>query len=171
MLYISLALIIFIISVDQVTKNLVLSEIGIGGRPIIVVERFFYIVCHRNSGAAWGILKNGRLFFLVLTPIMLVAMLVLLICNKNTLLRFALSFIIGGALGNFIDRLLAGSVVDFLDFYIFGYNFPTFNAADSSIVFGSFLLIIFSLRSEKAKVHKKKIIDDGCAEANDKTDM
>jgi len=119
---------------DQVTKNAVLSYIGLGGRPVAVIDAFFYITCHRNSGAAWGIFKEGRLFFLVITPVLLAVMLVFLFRNKNTLLRAALSFVIGGAVGNYIDRLLAGGVVDFLDFYIFGYNFPTFNAADSAIV-------------------------------------
>ena len=151
LLYITFAVIIFVVIVDQATKNLVLANIGIGGQPIIVIERFFYIVCHRNSGAAWGILKNGRMFFLVMTPVLIIGMCVLLVRNKDMLLRFALSFIIGGAIGNYIDRLFVGSVVDFLDFYIFNYNFPTFNAADSSIVLGAALLIIYSLLTGKKK--------------------
>jgi len=149
LLYLSLALIAFVVAADQITKNIVLSQIGIGGRPLVVIDKFFYIVCHRNSGAAWGILKNGRVLFLALTPIILIIMLVVLIRSKNALLKISLSFIIGGAVGNYIDRLLVGSVVDFLDFYIFNYNFPTFNAADSSIVFGAALLIVFSFRYEK----------------------
>ena len=151
MLYFSFALIVFVVFADQFTKSVVLSEIGIGGRPIAVVEKFFYIVCHRNSGAAWGLMKNGRVFFIILTPVVLIALIILLTRNKDALLRVALSFIIGGAVGNFIDRLLVGSVVDFLDFYIFGYNFPTFNAADSSIVLGAALLIIYSFRLERKK--------------------
>ena len=149
MIFLPFAIIIFVILVDQITKNAVLSAIGVGGQPIVVIERFFYIVCHRNSGAAWGILKNGRLFFLIVTPLLLIAMLVFILRNKDTLLRVALAFVVGGAVGNYIDRLFVGSVVDFLDFYIFGYNFPTFNAADSAIVFGSALMVIYTFRYKK----------------------
>ena len=162
MLYLSFALIVFVVAADQITKNIVLTHIGVGGKPLIVIERFFYIVCHRNSGAAWGILKNSRVLFLVMTPIILIAMLIILIRYEDILLRLSISFIAGGAIGNFIDRLLVGSVVDFLDFYIFGYNFPTFNAADSSIVLGAALLIIYSFRYEKLKL--KRDVD---SETND----
>lgn len=149
MFYLPFVIIITVILVDQATKHAVLSAIGVGGQPIAVIDRFFYIVCHRNSGAAWGILKNGRLFFLIVTPLLLIAMLAFMLRNRDLLLRIALAFVIGGAVGNYIDRLFAGSVVDFLDFYIFGYNFPTFNAADSSIVLGSALMVIYTLRYKK----------------------
>ncbi|MCL2057495.1 MAG: signal peptidase II [Oscillospiraceae bacterium] len=171
MLIISFALMAFVIAVDQVTKHAVLSVIGIGGRPVIVVDRFFYIVCHRNSGAAWGILKDGRVFFLIITPLMLAAMLVFLIRNKSVLLRLALSFVIGGAAGNFIDRLIVGSVVDFLDFYIFGYNFPTFNAADSSIVLGAALMIVFTFRMEKKKAAAVSSVDVPVDGSDDESDV
>lgn len=146
MLYISVALILFVVIVDQLTKYAVLTAIGAGGKPLTVIEGFFYIVCHRNSGAAWGILKDAGVFFLAVIPILVVVMAVFLVKTRDPLLRIALSFVIGGAIGNYIDRIFAGGVVDFLDFYIFGYNFPTFNAADSSIVLGSALLVFFSIR-------------------------
>lgn len=159
MLVLYFVLIAFVVAVDQFLKNLVVRVVGIGMKPLTVIEDFFYISCHRNSGAAWGILKDGRLFFLILTPILLAAMLILMIRLKEVLPRLALAFIIGGAIGNFIDRLLVGSVVDFLDFYIFGYNFPTFNAADSSIVLGAALLIVFSFRTVKVTDKAKDMGD------------
>jgi len=147
LIFISIGIIVCVVIIDQVTKNAVLTHIGLGGQPISVIDSFFYIVCHRNSGAAWGILKEGRIFFLIITPILIAAMFIFFFRNKNPLLRVALSFVIGGAIGNFVDRLLVGGVVDFLDFYIFGYNFPTFNAADSAIVFGTALLVVYSIRT------------------------
>ena len=154
MLVVSFTIIILVIAVDMITKNIVMNVVGIGGSHITVVDRFFYITCHRNSGAAWGILKEGRVFFLVLTTVLLIAMLFALIRFKDPFLRIALAFVIGGALGNYIDRLAVGSVVDFLDFYIFGYNFPTFNAADSAIVLGSALLLIYSIRYKPPQAGK-----------------
>jgi len=153
---ISVCLVIFIVIVDQITKNAVLSHIGIGGKPVTVVERFFYIVCHRNSGAAFGILKDGRAFFLVLTSVLLVIMFIFIVKSNDAFLRISVAFVMGGAIGNYIDRLFVGSVVDFLDFYIFGYNFPTFNAADSSIVLGAALLIIYSFK-------KSGVVDKGAS--------
>jgi signal peptidase II len=67
---------------------------------------------------------------------------------KDRKFRALVSVFAGGALGNFVDRLLHGSVVDFLDFYIFGYNFPTFNVADSFIVVGTFLLVIYLIKNK-----------------------
>jgi signal peptidase II len=159
--FLAVLLIFFIVAVDQITKQIVLGAVGIGGSPIPVIEGFFYITCHRNSGAAWGILQNSRVFFLVLTTVMLVVMIVFLVRAKSTFFLFALAFVIGGALGNYIDRLLVGSVVDFLDFYIFGYNFPTFNAADSSIVLGAALLIICTLRGGVFDAKIPEIPPDG----------
>ena len=129
-----------VVAVDRMTKAWVLAAVGIGGKPIAVIDGFFYIACHRNSGMAWGLFQGGRVFFVALTAVLLVAMAVALAKFDAPLLRAALSLAMGGAVGNFIDRVADGSVVDFLDFYIFGYNFPTFNAADSALVVGAALI-------------------------------
>ena len=138
-----LLMIAAVIAIDQITKNVVLSTVTMSGPPITVIDNFFYITCHRNSGAAWGLFQGGRKFFLVLTTVLLIVMVVLMIRIQSRWFRVALALIIGGAIGNFIDRFLVGGVVDFLDFYIFGYNFPTFNAADTCIVIGSALMVIY----------------------------
>jgi signal peptidase II len=137
-----------IVALDQLTKNAVLSAIGIGGAPVAVINNFFYIVCHRNSGAAWGLFQNGRYFFVILTAVVFVFIGYTMFKVKDRMFRVLASIFAGGALGNFADRLLHGSVVDFLDFYIFGYNFPTFNVADSFIVIGTFLLVIYLLKNK-----------------------
>jgi len=66
-----------------------------------------------------------------------------MIKNKSKILRLAISIVLGGALGNFIDRLLYGKVTDFLDFYIFGYDYPVFNVADICVNIGTILLAIY----------------------------
>ena len=144
-----LLIIILVIALDQITKNVVLQVVTMSGPPIPVIDNFFYITCHRNTGAAWGLFQGGRYFFLILTVVLLVVMAILMVRIKVKRFRLALALIIGGAIGNFIDRFMVGGVVDFLDFYIFGYNFPTFNAADSCIVIGSALLMIYFLFYDK----------------------
>ncbi|MDR1060347.1 MAG: signal peptidase II, partial [Clostridiales bacterium] len=107
----------FAVAVDQITKRAVLGAIGIGGRPVAVIDGFFYITCHRNSGAAFGMLQNGRPLLLVLTTAALIAIPIFMHRMRDAFARVALSFVMGGAIGNYIDRLAGqGGVVDFLDF-------------------------------------------------------
>ena len=158
-----LLIIAAIVALDQITKYIVLTTVTMSGPRIVVIENFFYITCHRNSGAAWGLFQGGRYFFLVFTAVLLVGLAVMMFRFKGRWFRTALAVIIGGAIGNFIDRIMVGGVVDFLDFYIFGYNFPTFNAADSCIVVGSVLLIIYFMRSDN-EIFKTEKADRSAAE-------
>ncbi|MDD3751284.1 MAG: signal peptidase II, partial [Tissierellia bacterium] len=101
-----------------------------------------------NRGAAFSILQNQRIFFLVITVIMLIILGVIYFKNKNMskLSKLSIAMIAGGAIGNFIDRLRLGYVIDFIDVR-FGsfYNFPVFNIADSVVVCGTILMIILIL--------------------------
>ena len=153
MMVLIIATITGIVALDQISKYVVLGIIGIGGEPIVIIDGVFQITCHRNSGAAWGLFQNGRYAFLALTVIVLAFAGYIMYKIKDRRFRLMLSVIMGGALGNFIDRLIYGSVVDFLDVYIFGYDFPTFNVADSFIVVGTialaaYLLFYFKVESE-----------------------
>ena len=132
-----------VVAADRLTKAWALETVGIGGEPLTVIDGFFYITCHRNSGMAWGLFQGGRAFFVALTAVLLVVMAIAFVLADAFLFRAALSLAIGGAIGNFIDRVADGSVVDFLDFYIFGYNFPTFNVADMSLVFATTLICVY----------------------------
>lgn len=154
------ALIIIIITVlDQVTKSLVANNIEYR-EMIPVIDGFFYITYHKNPGAAWGIFSGGRYFFIVFTILLSAVMVYALFKSKNSLLKLSLSLILGGAVGNLIDRIVSGSVVDFLDFYFGSYNFPTFNVADSFIVIGTILLsvyiVFFYKEGDKQKTVKPK---------------
>ena len=154
MIYYVIAMIIFL--VDQGSKWLVKTKMDLG-QEISVIGDFFYITSHRNRGAAFGILQDQRWFFIVIT-IIVVAALVWYIqkikSQADKLLPVALSLVLAGALGNFLDRLLMGEVVDFFKFNFGSYTFPIFNVADSAIVVGVALIILDTLlesRREKQR--------------------
>lgn len=146
-----IAIIALIIALDQISKIIIINNINIANHPIRVIEGFFNIIHSENSGAAWGIMQNGRILFVVITPLVLAAIAFYLYKADNRFLRFSLSFVMGGAIGNFVDRVYKGSVTDFLDFNIFGYDFPTFNIADTFVVIGTILLAYYLLFIYKEK--------------------
>jgi len=121
------------------------------GHSITLVENFFDITYVQNYGAGFSILQNGRTVFLIITPICLIAFVYLLLTTKKSdkLARFSLLLMIGGTIGNFIDRIFNVYVVDFLDFFIIGYDFPVFNFADICLTVGIFLYIITILLEKK----------------------
>ncbi|GAA6817981.1 signal peptidase II [Helicobacter pylori] len=139
----SLFIAIIILILDQVTKFVIASSMRIGD-SFEVIPGFLNITSHRNNGAAWGILSGKMSFFFIITLIILIVLVVFYIkeAKNNLFMQIALSLLFAGALGNFIDRLSHGEVVDFIDTYIFGYNFPIFNVADSSLTIGVLLIII-----------------------------
>jgi signal peptidase II len=143
-------IIVLIVALDQYTKYVIVNKINFGD-VIPVIDKFFYLTYWENKGAAWGILQNGRIFFLVITVVIVAAMTYILYKSDNKILKSALSLVLGGALGNFIDRARTGSVVDFLDFYLGSYHFPTFNVADTFVVIGTFLLAYYLLFIYKEK--------------------
>ncbi|MDF2962314.1 MAG: signal peptidase [Paenibacillus sp.] len=156
---------LIVLLLDQATKWVIVNRLMLGeSRPVI--GEFFQITSHRNRGAAFGILQDQRWFFIVITVVVVAGIVWYLrktYQEGRKLLPFALSLLLGGALGNFIDRALFGEVVDFLKFRFqfnwFGtpvdYTYPIFNVADSAIVVGVALIFIESLitwRKEKRGV-------------------
>lgn len=145
MVYFLIALVLFLI--DQGTKYLIATNLNIG-EQIPVIGNFFLITSHRNTGAAFGILEGKRWFFIVITIVVVVGLIWYLQKVKssdNRLLPTALSLVLGGAVGNFLDRAVSGEVVDFLQFNFGTYTFPIFNVADSCIVIGVALIVLDSL--------------------------
>lgn len=130
----------FLVVLDQITKRIAyayLREIG-----SIQITSFFSLTYLENSGAAFGIMYGARWFFIVFTVVILFCMLIYYIklpINKSAKWeKITIVTIAAGAIGNFIDRLLFGFVIDFL--HITAINFPIFNFADILIVFGAFVL-------------------------------
>lgn len=151
--WLGLALILLI--ADQVTKVMILGYYRLGDTTILT--SFFNIVRAHNTGAAFSFLASAsgwqRWFF---TAIGVAAALVIVWLLKShagqKLFSFAMACILGGAVGNVIDRSLHGYVVDFLDFHYGSWHFPAFNVADSAITIGAICLILDELlRVRKAK--------------------
>lgn len=152
--YIGLSLIvaIMILIIDQLTKKIITATMNIGD-SYEVIPHFLNITSHRNNGAAWGILSGKMGFFYIITLIILAVLIIFYIkeTKYNAFMQVAISLLFAGALGNFIDRLFNGEVVDFIDTNIFGYDFPIFNIADSSLTIGVIFVIIALVKDATKK--------------------
>ena len=146
---------LFVIALDQWTKWLIVKNMDLG-ESITIIENFLYITSHRNRGAAWGILEGQMWFFYVITVIVIIAIIYYMkkAAKEGIFFRISLALMLGGAIGNFIDRIFRQEVVDFIHTYPFGYNFPIFNIADSSLVIGVALLMIYMLLEERKAKEK-----------------
>ena len=140
--------IIFLI-VDQITKILVVNSL-VPGENIEIIKNIFNIIYTNNTGAAFSILLGKRIFLIVVAVLIIGVLLYYIKRNKIDKKRdiIALSFVIGGSLGNLIDRIVRGYVIDFISIKIGNYNFPIFNVADILIVIGVFLLLLSSRRRQ-----------------------
>jgi signal peptidase II len=151
-----LAISALIFLADRLTKTWVAAHVRLGG-AIPIIPRVLRITHWTNEGAAFSLFADSaspHTVRWVLIGFSLLAALVVLIAmvrlgNRFTLTTVALAFILAGALGNVHDRILYGSVIDFIEVHIFSYHWPDFNVADSSIVTGACLLILDSLRPKK----------------------
>ncbi len=136
---------------DILTKWIVRENIQLND-SISVITGFFYLSHHRNSGAAFGILANQRTLLVLVTIAALIFIFVYSYRYRNSKwVQTALGFVLGGAVGNFIDRLFLGEVVDFLQFGIESKNlfWPTFNVADVSVCIGAGMLIVYLFQLQK----------------------
>jgi signal peptidase II len=146
---------VIMIILDQWTKYLVIENMTIG-ESIPIIDNIFYLTSHRNPGAAWGILQ-GQMWFFYIVTLIVVGIIIYYIeryAKTNRLLGISLGLVLGGAIGNLIDRVRFQEVVDFVDVYIFSYDYPIFNIADSSLVVGVILIGIVTLLEEVRKDKK-----------------
>ena len=138
-----LALSFLVVILDQVTKHLIWQGLPLG-RQIVIIPGLFSLSYVQNTGAAWGIL-SGLSHWLVLMSIVILALLLLLrrhFMADTRLHRVATGLMIAGIVGNLIDRVRLGYVVDFMDFYWKQSHFPAFNVADSAICIGVGIYIV-----------------------------
>ena len=138
---------LIVLFIDQLSKILV--QMFLINNTITIIPSFFQLNYSLNTGAAWSILNNHTIILIIISLILLF---ILFIFKKNFKQNkrneLAFGFLIGGIMGNLLDRVFKGYVIDFLDFNIFGYDYPIFNFADIFIVVGIFLLIFAILRGE-----------------------
>ncbi len=141
------AVVACVVLLDQVTKIFISSNMSLY-ESFPVIDGLFNITYIRNTGAAFGFLADAspafRSFFLIGVTIAVILLIMFYICKikaEEKFFTFPLSLILGGAVGNLIDRLRSGDVIDFLDFYIRSYHWPAFNIADSAISIGAIILI------------------------------
>jgi signal peptidase II len=144
--WLSLLICFCILSVDQWTKYVVQQKLPLYLR-VEVIHGFFNLTHVRNTGGAFGIFGGergglGSLLFVVVSLIAIGILLFLFIKMKEEkeMISFSFPLILAGAIGNLIDRLRYGEVIDFLDFHLFSYHWPAFNIADSAITVGVILL-------------------------------
>ena len=126
---------------DQISKVLIDKFLPLG-KSYAILERFLYITKAYNDGISFSML-SGKKIIIILISLCVMTFLIFYMkkfkASKKNILAFSLVF--GGLFGNLLDRIIHGYVIDFIDFYIFNYNYPIFNIADSCICIGIFILL------------------------------
>ena len=145
----SIVALIFII-IDQIVK-IIISNTMKEHQSIVIIKNFFNITYTQNDGAAWSIMSGNRIILILISVFVLGLVYFLFIKDKKITKTESVIYglLIGGIVGNLIDRIISGKVIDYLDFNILGYNYPIFNIADICIVVSIIILIILTLKGEK----------------------
>lgn len=137
-----------IIILDQVTKYAAIKYLK-NQRPIVIIKDYFQLNYVENRGAAFGILQGRRLLFLVITisVVLIITFYLVKYYNQmNTITKVSFAMLIGGAIGNLIDRIRLGYVVDFISVSLINrYDFPVFNIADISVVISTIFIVYLVL--------------------------
>lgn len=144
---------------DQISKAYVMQTMRLH-ESIPIIPGFFSLTYIRNPGAAFGILASSstgfRLLFFAFTSLfalVLLGTIFLRLRGDDWVGQLSIAAILGGAIGNLLDRLRFGEVIDFLDFYVEGYHWPAFNVADAAISVGVFFLIVHFALEKKEPEH------------------
>ena len=139
---------LIIIAID-ITSKLLISNSMLEEESINIIPNFFSIKYEKNTGVAFSLLEGSRIPIIIIT-ILIIVVVFKYIYNKRIIPQeqLAISLILGGAIGNLIDRIIYGYVIDFLDFKLGNYNYPIFNIADSAIVIGVIIYIIINIKNE-----------------------
>lgn len=141
--------------IDQLTKFLIKKNFRLYEKKVII-KNFFNLTYVENRGAAWGIF-NGNYWFLIITTVVALAFILWFIFKMKEYKKIDIisySMLIAGIMGNFIDRLARGYVIDFFDFKIFNYYFPVFNIADILIVVSVIIMVICCFRGDESENKK-----------------
>lgn len=150
--FISLICIMF----DQFIKLLINNSIDLY-EQIVIIKDFFYLTNVRNYGAAWSILSGSRVVLILITLVIIFGLYFFFIKKEklNIHEKVIYGLLYGGIIGNLLDRIFRGYVIDYLDFLIFGYNYPVFNLADILIVISMLSLIFFIIKGDKNEISNR----------------
>ena len=139
-----------VLFIDIISK-LLISHFMIVNESIDVINNFLYLTYVKNDGVAFSLLGGNRVFIIIMCLIILGFIIYYIGNNKINLLdSIGFGLVIGGALGNLIDRVIYGYVIDFIDIYLFDYNYPIFNIADMGVVIGVIIILISSFMKERS---------------------
>jgi len=160
-----IAIILFFIALDQISKYLIASNLPLNGPGIKLILGFHFVYA-QNTGAAFSIFENNPVTLGIFSAVVSLVIAYILFTNKKLarFQRIALSLIVAGALGNMIDRLVLHYVRDFIHFSIPSFTFATFNVADSCVVIGSSLLIVGSFFFKGHKVSEPELSQNSSLE-------
>lgn len=147
----SIWILVICLFIDQLIKNIIINFLSIG-ESINIINNFFSITYVRNSGAAFSILESNTILLIIISILVLIFIFKYISKDNLSNLEYVLYGVLsGGICGNLFDRVVYRSVIDYLDFNIFGYNFPIFNFADILIVVSMFLIILI-MKDDKNEV-------------------
>ncbi len=135
----------------DIGSKFLVSRIFILNESKTIIDNFLNITYVRNTGAAWSILDDNTWIVTVISLLIIIGIIYYVYRNRvsKKILKIGYGLILGGAIGNFIDRIVYGYVIDFIDIDIFGWNYPIFNLADMFIVVGVILVMIDAWRCKK----------------------
>ncbi len=130
---------LFIVFLDQITKFLIKQNLQLN-QSIPIIKNILHLTYITNTGSAFGLFKGLNVFFILFSIIVVIAIFYYIkkIVKSEKLLQFAIGLLLGGTIGNLIDRILYGAVIDFIDFRIW----PVFNVADSAVTISIIFLIL-----------------------------
>ena len=145
---------IVILIIDICSKIIVTKYLGLG-KSVKIINDILYLTHVRNTGAAWSMFDGNKYFVLIVSAVIIIGFIMYLLKNRpnNNIEKTVYGFILGGALGNFINRCVKGYVTDFIDVKILKYDYPIFNLADIAITLGTLglIIILFFAKQEEKK--------------------
>lgn len=147
---------IVILIIDICSKIIVTKYLGLG-KSVKIINNILYLTHVRNTGAAWSMFDGNKYFVLIVSALIIIGFIMYLLKNRpnNKTENIAYGFILGGALGNFINRCVKGYVTDFIDVKILNYDYPIFNLADMFIVIGVIIFVIYTWRCNNGNKSKR----------------
>ena len=139
----------FIFLIIDIISKLIIDNNFILNKSLSIIPNFFYITKVYNEGASWSIMWGMQIVLIIISIIVLICLIYYqrkFILNNRNIIAFSLVY--SGIIGNLLNRIVYGYVIDFLDFKILNYDYPVFNIADTCIVLGIILLIIAIIKKE-----------------------